>query len=397
MKQYDVIIIGGGLSGAAVLFNLAHFGLKVALCERGNLASGATGRNGGQVIQLDGRDRDTAAILKRLRYSKNTVSLLTEYERILDYDFQFRQVGSLDIAATEQEATHLLELCRLQRESGDVDVEFLDHKALHEVSPYLADYFPGARFRHSDGNLYPFNLALGLVKQSMELGADVFTGCDVRRVVIQNGSVCGVETDGDRFIADRVVLATSAWTKDLFPDFAVIPLRSHAALSEEIPKIDAPAFEVVLDDEIIYGSTQFENGHILLGGGPDRPRTAYEQYDYCMSWQDLMKNASLMARVFPPLGNIHIMRCWAGTMGTTPDGLPFVGATEMATGLFLITGFPNGMAFIPYIAKLLSQMVAEKEMDMDLEPFNPDRYLGVDMNIPEQYNYTILADYLGRM
>jgi glycine/D-amino acid oxidase-like deaminating enzyme len=397
VQQYDVVVVGGGLAGAATTFNLTARGLKVGLFERGTLAGGASGRNGGQVIQLDGRDRSPEAILKRLRYSRRTIALLKEYESILDADFEFRQVGSLDIATSEVELEELRQLCAMQTGAGDTEVEFLDHKALHEVSPYLSDEFPGARFRWSDGNLYPFNLVRGLVYWSLEHGARVYTGKNIETVAVEGGRVRGVESDGEKIVADRVVLATSAWTRELFPQLKVIPLRSHAALSDAIPEIKAPAFEVVVDGEILYGSSQFRNGHMLLGGGPDRPRTLEEQYDYTMSFLDTLKNASLLARVFPKLGDVHILRLWAGTMGTTPDGLPLVGASGMAEGLFVIAGFPNGMAFIPYIAKLLADVVVGEEPETDLELFDPDRFIDLAVHLPERYNYTILADYLGRL
>jgi sarcosine oxidase, subunit beta len=397
MQNNDVIVVGGGLAGASTAFNLSRSGSRVTLFERGNIASGASGRNGGQVIQLDGRDRETGPMLRRLRYSRKTISLLQEYRKELDTDFEFHQVGSLDVAATEKECVELSELCALQNAAGDGDVEFLDSRRLHEVSPYINESFPGARFRWSDGNVYPFKLVWALLERSRKSGAKVFTHRAVDRVVVESGKVRGVESGGEKFAADRVVLATSAWTGQLFPQLKVIPLRSHAALSDAIPQISAPAFEVVVDNEIIYGSTQFGNGHLLLGGGPDRPRTREEQYDYRMSFMDTLKNASLVARIFPRLGELPILRCWAGTMGTTPDGLPLVGKSSIAEGLFVIAGFPNGMAFIPAIAMLFSQVVEGREPEMDLDIFNPDRFLESSFTLPETYNYTILADFLGRL
>jgi sarcosine oxidase, subunit beta len=397
MESTDVIVVGGGLAGAATAYNLAREGVRVTLFERGNLASGASGRNGGQVIQLDGRDRETGAMMNRLRYSRRTVSLLKQYRTELEGDFEFRQVGSIDVAVTEKECAELQELCGLQNAAGDADVEFLDARRLHEVSPFLHESFPGARFRWSDGNVYPFYLVRALAEKAAKLGAVIHTHRDVERVAVEAGRVRGVESGGERFSAERVVLATSAWTSRLFPELGVIPLRSHAALTDSIPQIGAPAFEVVVDGEIIYGSTQFGNGHLLLGGGPDRPRTREEQYDYVMSFKDTLKNASLVARIFPKLGKLPIMRCWAGTMGTTPDGLPLVGKSRLAEGLFLIAGFPNGMAFIPGIAVLLSQVVQGREPELDLDIFAPDRFIERSFTLPETYNYTILADYLGRL
>ena len=397
MVNADVIVVGGGLAGTATAYNLGKAGLRVVLFERGNLAGGASGRNGGQVIQLDGRDRETGAMMNRLRYSRRTVSLLAEYRAELDADFEFRQVGSIDVAVTEKECEELAELCALQNAAGDGDVEFLDSRRLHEVSPFLHESFPGARFRWSDGNVYPFKLVHALAARCRKLGGTVLTHRAVDEVVVEQGRVRGVRSAGESFSAERVVLATSAWTSQLFPELRVIPLRSHAALTVAIPPIDAPAFEVVVDGEIIYGSTQFQNGHMLLGGGPDRPRTREEQYDYAMSFMDTLKNASLVARIFPKLGELPIMRCWAGTMGTTPDGLPLVGKSRLAEGLFVIAGFPNGMAFIPAIAVLLSQVVQGRQPEIDLDIFDPDRFIDRSFTLPDRYNYTILADFLGRL
>ncbi len=397
METSEVIIVGGGLAGAATAFNLSQKGIQVILVERGNIASGASGRNGGQVIQLDGRDKDEKAILKRLRYSKKSVELLKEYQRELDFDIEFRQVGSLDIAATEDEYNELKVLCEMQKQAGDNEIEFLDWKELHEASPHCADYLLGARYRRTDGNVYPFNLTFGLIDKGIKNGVKVITDCNIKRLVVESGKVKGVESQGESFYADTVVLATSAWTKDILPELPVIPLRSHAALSETYPLFDAPAFEVVLEGEIIYGSTQFKTGHILLGGGPDRPRSIDEQYDYTMSWKDTLKNASLLAKIFPELGYVNILRCWAGTMGTTPDGLPLAGKSGIADGLYVICGFPNGMAFIPYIASLLADLVIGQESETDLDIFNPDRFQNMTIDLPKRYNYTLLADYLGRL
>ena len=153
MVNADVIVVGGGLAGTATAYNLSRAGLRVVLFERGNIATGASGRNGGQVIQLDGRDRETGAMMNRLRYSRRTVALLNEYRAELEADFEFRQVGSIDVAVTEKECEELAELCALQNAAGDADVEFLDCRRLHEVSPFLHESFPGARFRWSDGNI----------------------------------------------------------------------------------------------------------------------------------------------------------------------------------------------------------------------------------------------------
>ncbi|UCB47504.1 MAG: FAD-binding oxidoreductase [Spirochaetota bacterium] len=110
-----------------------------------------------------------------------------------------------------------------------------------------------------------------------------------------------------------------------------------------------------------------------------------------------MRNAAALATIFPKLGELNIIRCWTGTVGFTPDGFPLVGKSSMADGLYIIGGYPAGMGLICYTAKLLSEMITGKEMEIDLDPFDPDRFDNLNIELPERYNYAILEDYLGRL
>lgn len=399
MEKCDVIVVGGGLSGAASAFHLSKLGYKVILFEKGNIASGASGRNGGQVLQCEGKDKNPEIVLGRLKYTKRNIKLLHEYKKELDFDIEFRQIGSLDLVTSEEEYDEIKELWGMQREVGDNEVDLLDRKGLHEIFPYFGDFLIGARFRWTDGNLNPLNLTNGLIDKSRKYGAEIYTWHNVERVVIESGKVKGVEVKGQKFSSDRVVLATSCWTKDLIPGFGlkIFPHRPICCISEPYPEIKGPAFEVLIGDDITWGATQFQGGHLLVGGGAGRPRTAEEQYDYELDWKDMVRNASALAKIFPKLGDVNIIRCWAGTVGFTPDGFPLVGKSSIAEGLYIFGGFPAGMGLIPYTAKLLSDLIANKQMETDLGPFDPDRFNDLKIELPKRYNYAILEDFLGRL
>jgi len=395
--EADAIIVGGGLSGAATAFHLSKSGFKIILFEKDSIAYGASGRNGGQVIQLDGRDKNKSAILNRIKYSKENIKLLFQLEKELDVDFEFQQTGSVDLANTEEEYNELREICQLQREAGDKEVEFLNSSDLKREFPLLADTFYGARYRKTDGNINPIFLTFGLINNSKKYGAKILQGYKVIKVVIKSGKVKGVLVNNEIINSNTIVLATSAWTRELFPEVNIFPLRSLAVITEKIPKIRVPGFEVIIENEIFYGATQFKSGNVLVGGPIDRPRTIEEQYDYSVTWSEYIKNVSILEKIFPALNISHVIRCWAGAMGTTPDGLPLVGQSSIAEGLFIIAGFPNGMAFIPYLAKLLSELIIHGKSYMDLNIFNPDRFNNLSLNWPIKYNYTIIADFLGRL
>ncbi|MBM4049437.1 MAG: FAD-binding oxidoreductase, partial [Planctomycetes bacterium] len=102
-KEADVVVVGGGICGCSTAYHLAKAGKRVALLEARNIASGASGRNGGQVIQLDGRDTDADGIMNRLRYSRENNRMLRRFPAELGMEFEHVQIGSLDVASSEEE------------------------------------------------------------------------------------------------------------------------------------------------------------------------------------------------------------------------------------------------------------------------------------------------------
>ena len=399
MKNYDVVVVGGGLAGAAVTFHLSKLGCRVALLEMENIASGASGRNGGQVLQCEGKDKDPDVLLGRLKYTKRNVNLLKEYEKELDIDFEFNQVGSLDLVTTEEEFEEIKEIYEVQKKIGDDEVGLLNDSEFHREFPYFANFLIGARFRWSDGNVFSINLVNGLVDKAGKYGADIYSWHKVDKVVMESGRVKGVEANGTRFGADRVVLATSFWTKEILPGFGlkIFPHRPVCCISEPYPDVRGPAFEVALGDDITWGATQFKGGHLLVGGGAGKPRPLEKQHDYVLDWGDTIRCGAALSRIFPRLGGVNIIRCWTGTVGFTIDGFPLVGKSSIAEGLYIIGGFPAGMGIIPYTAKLISDLIMDKEMEVDLDPYNPDRFNDVKIELPEVYNYAILEEHLGRL
>ena len=154
---------------------------------------------------------------------------------------------------------------------------------------------------------------------------------------------------------------------------------------------------MALGDDITWGATQFMGGHLLVGGGAGKPRPLEKQHDYVLDWGDTIRCGAALSRIFPKLGGVNIIRCWTGTVGFTIDGFPLVGRSSITEGLYIIGGFPAGMGVIPYTAKLIADLIMDKEMEVDLDPYDPDRFNDVKIELPEVYNYAILEEYLERL
>ena len=103
IDKADVVVIGGGAVGTSAAYHLALKKKKVILCEMNNIASGATGRCGGMVVHCYGRELNIEKTAQRLMYTRENTKIMKEYQKSFDIDFEFRQIGCLDIAISEEE------------------------------------------------------------------------------------------------------------------------------------------------------------------------------------------------------------------------------------------------------------------------------------------------------
>ena len=394
--EADAIVVGGGIVGTAIAYWLSRAGRKVALFERRVLAAGASGRNGGMVMQLDGRDTDGESILSRLRYARENMKILEALPEWSGVDVELRHCGSLDVATSEHEVELLRDIARLQREIGDTETEFLDRQALRRVSPVMGEKALAARYRPSDGWVNPFYLVRAYARMARRNGARLFTFAPVDEIVIEGAEVVGVRVGETLHRAPVVVNATNGWAAFLTPELPIIPLRSLAVLTEPAPPVPALTFEAELWGQVVYGATQTGAGNLLVGGPPEAPADIEGQFAEWPSFFEVAQNTRVLTELFPVFSKLAVIRAWSGAMGITPDGLPAVGAVPGRRGLFVCAGFPNGMAFTSIMARLTAERILEGEPSMPLGPYDAERFKGVRVDWPKRYNYTVLADFLAR-
>ncbi len=393
-KTADVLVVGGGLLGTAAAYYLSKAGMKVVLCERGSICSEATGRQGGMVTQVDGRDPDMDLNMAKLRYAAANNRILDTLQDELQFDFQYRRRGGLDIAFREEECAHLKELYELQRAAGDQEIQFLDQKQLRELCPALSPQATGARFRPSDGSVNTFLLCSGLLKAAREYGAEVWPNTAVEEVLLNDANeVVGARTDRGTIHTPWLFNAAGAWAEKLEPSLNIVPVCSTAAVTEPIPPIHVQTFEAELDGKVVYGHTQTARGNLLIGASLPLPRPREGHFDHNLSLPDVKFTASVVARMFPKLKNVNFLRMWSGTMGWSADNRPYVGPVPGKKGMVVAAAFPNGCAYGLILAKLAAECIYLGQPSMSLELFRVDRF-PARMDWPEVYDYTILGSFL---
>jgi glycine/D-amino acid oxidase-like deaminating enzyme len=385
----DVIVIGGGIVGAASAYYLSRRGLRVTLLEARDLAHGATGRNLGY-IWLHSRRRGP-----ELSLALATRKFLNQLPEELDYDFELQCNGGMIFFNTEEQARLLGELVR-QRNIDGVEMHLVDRQQARELAPLLPETVLGATYSPLDAQVNPVAYVRAYAAAARRLGADVRVGTPVQRVLHSHGRVTGVETSEGRLLAGTVVMATGAWTPELARSLGlnvpIFPMRLQILASAPMPPMldklvygavavkqykivqELPGYneaDFAADYEAEYGMLLLEavcqtrSGQILMGCSMDYPGFV---------WEPDLRGISLIARAmlqdFPALQQARFERAWAGLLPYTHDNLPIIDYVPDYEGLMVAAGHVFGNAAGPVTGVLVSQMITGAPTTLDVAPFS---------------------------
>jgi sarcosine oxidase subunit beta len=395
-KYFDAVVIGGGYTGCATAYYLAKGGMDVALIEIRSICSGASGRNGGQVIQLEGREELTRdKIIKRNSIAVESKKLLKDLPEELDSDLEFLEIGFLDVAYSGEEAEIIKKVIEIQHKVKDTEVEFLSAEEIKDIYPIFGENIFGAKIRKSDGSINPFKLAHGYANAGKRNGLKIFTYNKVNSLIATKNKIIGVSTkSGDFYSKYAVVNATNAWSKSIIDDYPIIPCKILGFVTEQLPVIPVPSIEAYLKGVGIYASSQ-KSGNILIGGAPFRdPKSMDEHLNEQVYFEDFLQYGELFSNCLEKIRDVSIIRGWAGAVGFTPDSYPLVGPTKYEN-FYMNAGFTNGHCWCPICGKLLAEYILNNgNTSIDIDFMNPERFEGIRFDWPESYNYTTLHNYI---
>jgi D-hydroxyproline dehydrogenase subunit beta len=399
-----VVVVGAGIVGCSVAYELARRGASVCLVDRGAVSGGTTGLGEGNVLCCDKRPG------AELSLAVPGLALFDEIEELLGEEAGIRRKGAL-VVHTEstcwaQEAARIEGLGR-----EGVRCALLSADEAHSAEPSLSGPLLGASWFPDDLQCAPRAIARGLAREAERLGATVIAGREVTRIVL-NGSnegepepplegvphiaaaispfrmepprVEGVATAEGPLFAAVVVLAAGAWTAALARTarlhLPVEPRKGQLVRLEHRPDflrhkvIDGSYMAAVeSDDAGLQVSTVMEttlDGHVLVGSS--RERRGFDLTVDPATTDTLIAQA---ARLAPEIAGLERDATWAGLRPWLPGGLPAIGPTSAADGLFIATGHEGaGVAHGPITGRLIAQQICGEQPDLDLSPFDPDRF-----------------------
>jgi sarcosine oxidase subunit beta len=374
----DVIIIGGGISGAAAAYEIARAGHSVMLFEVRSLAAMASGWTLGGVRQ-SGRDP------AELPLAKAAVALWGGLDQELGAATGYRRRGNLRLARTEAEVKVIRELVVTQRELG-LEIEYLaDNAAIRSLAPAIAPSILTASFCPGDGHADPIPAVRAYAAAAARHGAVIRDGVGVRALIRAGDSVTGVETsEGEIVSADRIILATGIHAPELLAPLGLaLPLRTRLVCvlqSAPMPPLLEQVFGVANADcagrQEIDGRLRVTTG---IGDWPHEPKT-WTVDTLAPRTADIAMLIERVTAILPDFGEAGVARVWGGLIDLTPDALPAIDARTGIDGLIVAAGFSgHGFGIGPVTGEILADLALARQPRFDLAPFRLGRFAGRDM------------------
>jgi sarcosine oxidase subunit beta len=330
--------------GLAIAYNLARLGVtRVAVLEASYIASGASGRNGGGLRQQWSTEMN-------IRLMQESIEICAAFAQQMRINVWMRRGGYLFLIRTEATRAEVERNIALQNRC-DVPTRLISPDDARAIVPELqVDAFEAASYNPTDAVVFPWPFLWGYARAATQLGVTIHSATPVTAIEPRASDFL-VRTPRGTITAGRVVNAAGAWSPRVarlvgleLPDW---PAR-HEILSTEPLKPFLKPMVSVLESGLYF--SQSLRGELVGGITLGEPRTDEIRLGSRLAFLQAM--AAGMIEIMPRLGEVKVVRQWAGPYDLTTDGNPIVGEAPDLPGFFLCCGFMgHGFMMAPVVGK----------------------------------------------
>jgi glycine/D-amino acid oxidase-like deaminating enzyme len=386
----DVVVVGGGVNGISIAYALAARGVKVALVEKGALASGASGRSSALVRMHYTNEEDA-----RLAFASFPV--FRNWAELMGGPAVFTHTGFVNVVAP-QYAENLRRNVEMLKGLG-VNTSALTGAELKELQPFAnVEDVGAAAYEPDSGYANPAETVEGFRRRAVELGARILQWTAVTRVIRQESRVTGVETSAGRIDAGSVIVAAGAWSKRLCEELGLaLPARPKAIDTVAVTRPpELGTGHMVFIDNVLGNYFRPEGGGLTLVGIP------------CQEWDidpDTLGTglppgaadvgAHLLMHRIPAMERATLARGYRAFDGYSPDRHAILGRVDGIDGLYLATAFSgSGFKIAPAVGMCMAELVTEgRAKTVDIEAFSLRRFAeGRAIEGPNPY--AVRPDYI---
>lgn len=365
----EILIIGAGISGTAIAWNLARKGQKnIVVVDSGYPACGATGRCGAGV-------REQWATKMNCLMAQKSIAFFEQANEILEYpdDVEFKQEGYLILACTPEEDAQFTKNVALQNSLG-IPSRKVTREEAKQIVPHLNEKaILSATFCGKDGHLNPFKMTDAFYRAAKRLGVVFLFPETVLGIDVSDGKVVAVRTDKRTIATSKVVDAAGGYSGEIAKmagvSIPVYPERHEILVTEPIEKIQGPM--VMSFSKNLY-CQQVPHGSFVMGRGDPG---AKHDHDISSGWRFLDEMAKTVREFLPLVAKLRVIRQWAGSYTMSPDRQPILGTVPEVEGFYLACGFSgHGFMFAPMTGLLMSEVILGEPTTLDMTELSLARF-----------------------
>ena len=386
IRTADVVVIGGGVTGASIAFHLAGLGVRrIVVLERRFLASGGTGRSVGILRQLYPTPETTAMV-------RRSLAVFQRFADVVGGDAGYVACGVL-IGVSPAMRGALETNLAMQRGLG-VRAEILEPAAIATVEPAIDAAGLGAvLWEPESGYGDPTAVTLAYAQAARRLGVTIEQGVEVIGLHVEGSRVRGVATSQGGIDAPIVVNAAGLWSPHVARLAGVelpIVIGRHPVFVLE-RAAGTPTHRVYLD--LAGGSyARPETGGLTLTGSLTDDETEHPMDPELLGADAGFEEASAVlertGRAMPRLADARYRSGYAGAFDITPDWMPILGRTG-PEGFFTAAGMSgHGFKLSPAVGEMMAALITQSATPVSVEPFRLERFASIARGV------TFVASYL---
>ena len=380
-RSTKVVVIGGGVAGTSCAYHLAKFGWKdIVLLERDQLTSGTTWHAAGLIGQLGA----TSTITKLRKYS---LDLYKKLEKTTGLSTGLKQNGAITVASSKERMQELLRQATTAQLSN-VEVEILNKDRIKELYPVAKNKdLVGGVYMPNDGQADPVGVTNVLAKAARMLGVQIFEKTVVKKILVKNKQICGVETTQGKIDCEYIVLATGMWSRQIGEDIGVsIPLypNEHFYIITE-PINDLPKNLPVLRDYNACLYLKEDAGKMLVGIFEPNAKPAFkdsgrvpDNFSFGEFPDDFDHFEPYLEKSFhrlPMLETAGVRKFFSGPESFTPDTQYLLGETPEVKNLYACCGFNSiGIASSGGAGRVTAEWMINGHINEDLFSLDIKRF-----------------------
>ncbi len=365
----DIAIVGAGVMGLALAYNLAaEGGKRIVVVDGHYLAWGASGRNGGGVRQQWSTEMN-------VRLMQESMDLCAHFAKRMRINVWMRRGGYLFLATTQAAARRLERNVAVQNRCGLGTEMIAPEEALALVPELAADRFVAACYNPSDGIVFPWPFLWGYAHAAAKHGVAIHTSTPVTAIERRPRGFA-LTTPAGTFTAERIVCAAGAWS----PEVARLvgaslpnrPQRHEIMSTEPLKPFLKPMVTVAETGLYVSQSLRGE----LVGGISMPPEDDHGEIRLGSRLAFATTMARALVDLMPRLGHVKVVRQWAGPYDLSPDGDPIVGELPDVPGFHVMCGFRgHGFMMAPVVARHFAASLRGGAPHEFLSAWSPGRFV----------------------